>query len=64
MTTGVGRAVATVRFRVGSGTYIRSLAEELGHRLGYPATIQNLRRTKVGAFSVDDAKQIDEVAFL
>ncbi|MCB9816095.1 tRNA pseudouridine(55) synthase TruB [Candidatus Nomurabacteria bacterium] len=52
---GGGRAVATIRFAVGSGTYIRSLAEELGRRLNYPATLQNLRRTKVGEFDVADA---------
>jgi len=54
------RAVATVRFFVGSGTYIRSLAEELGRRLNYPATLQNLRRTKVGEFDIKDAKQLDD----
>jgi len=56
-----GRAVATVRFTVGSGTYIRSLAEELGHRLGYPATLQNLRRTKVGDFVITDAKTLESI---
>jgi tRNA pseudouridine55 synthase len=54
------RAVATVRFAVGSGVYIRSLAEELGRRLDYPATLQNLRRTKVGIFRIEDAKQIED----
>jgi len=52
------RGVVTVRFFVGSGTYIRSLAEELGKRLGYPATLQNLRRTKVGDFDIKDAREI------
>lgn len=52
------RVVLTVRFRVGSGTYIRSLAEELGQRLGYPATLQNLRRTKVGTFDIKNARTI------
>ena len=51
-------AVVTVRFKVGSGTYVRSLAEELGRRLGYPATLQNLRRTKVGEFDIKDAQTI------
>jgi tRNA pseudouridine55 synthase len=50
-----GKVVATVRFVVGSGTYIRSLAEELGRRLDYPATLQNLRRTKVGKFDIKNA---------
>lgn len=54
------RAVATVRFLVSSGTYIRSLAEELGRRLSYPATLQNLRRTKVGDFDINDAKRLEE----
>lgn len=48
------QAVATVHFKVGSGTYIRSLAEELGRQLGYPATLQNLRRIKVGNFDIKD----------
>ena len=52
------RCVVTVRFFVGSGTYIRSLAEELGKRLGYPATLQNLRRTKIGDFNIKDAREI------
>lgn len=56
---GSGRAVVTVRFSVGSGTYIRSLAEELGARLGYPATLQALRRTKVGEYCVEDAMQLE-----
>lgn len=53
-----GRAVATVCFTVGSGTYVRSLAEELGRRLNYPATLQNLRRTKVGIFDIKDAQPL------
>ena len=52
------RAVLTIRFGVGTGTYIRSLAEELGKRLGYPATLQNLRRTKIGEFDIKDARTL------
>ena len=54
------RAVATVRFVVGSGTYIRSLAEALGEQLGYPATLQALRRTKVGEYCIADAVPLAE----
>jgi tRNA pseudouridine55 synthase len=50
------RVVVKVRFLVGSGTYIRSLGEELGKRLGYPATLQALRRTKVGEYRIEDAQ--------
>lgn len=52
--------VLRVRFYVGSGTYIRSLAEEVGKRLGYPATLQNLRRTKIGEFDIQDARTLKE----
>jgi tRNA pseudouridine55 synthase len=53
-------AIATVRFAVGSGTYIRSLGEELGKRLGYPATLQLLRRTKIGEFTIEQSKSLDD----
>ena len=56
----VNRILVRVTFFVGSGTYIRSLAEELGNRLGYPATLRNLRRTKVGDFDIKDAKKIED----
>ena len=52
------KCVATVHFAVGSGTYIRSLGEELGKRLGYPATLQALRRTKIGVWGVEDARSV------
>jgi tRNA pseudouridine55 synthase len=56
---GKKRYIAQVSFHVGSGTYIRSLAEELGRLLGYPATLQGLRRTKIGEFKVEDARHLD-----
>ncbi len=59
--SGNGKAVATIRFYVASGTYIRSLCEELGRRLGYPATLRNLRRTKVGKFDIKNARKIEEM---
>ncbi len=62
LTVGGGRAVATIRFQVGSGTYIRSLAEELGRRLNYPATLQALRRTRVGEYSLSDAQNLESIS--
>ncbi|HMO78371.1 MAG TPA: tRNA pseudouridine(55) synthase TruB [Candidatus Paceibacterota bacterium] len=47
-----------VTFMVGSGTYIRSLAEEIGRRLNYPAVMSNLRRTKIGEYKIEDAMQL------
>ncbi|PIT87527.1 MAG: tRNA pseudouridine(55) synthase TruB [Candidatus Magasanikbacteria bacterium CG10_big_fil_rev_8_21_14_0_10_40_10] len=53
-----GAGVLKVVFDVASGTYIRSLAEEIGQRLGYPATIKELRRTQVGQWRVEEAKKL------
>lgn len=52
---------ARVRFRVrcSSGTYVRALARDLGERLGVGAHLTALRRTAVGAFSVDEAVAAD-----
>jgi tRNA pseudouridine55 synthase len=47
-----------VVFDVGSGAYIRSLARELGDRLGVPATLSALRRTSIGDYKVQDARTI------
>ncbi len=51
--------VIKVRFHVASGVYIRSLAVELGRLLGYPATVQLLRRTKIADFKVEDARSLE-----
>lgn len=48
--------VLSIELEVASGTYIRSLAEEIGRRLGYPATLSGLRRTKIGDFKIEDAQ--------
>jgi tRNA pseudouridine55 synthase len=39
----------------GKGTYIRSIARDLGHALGVGGLVVELRRTRVGPFSVADA---------
>ena len=44
--------------KVGSGTYVRSVAEEIGRRLGYPASVQELRRLTIGDFDVRDATSL------
>ena len=52
---GQSRLKLRVDFSVGSGTYIRSLAEEIGRRLGYPAVLASLRRTRVGDYHIENA---------
>lgn len=61
---GAPRLEIRVRFKVGSGTYIRSLAEEVGRLLGYPAVMSDLRRTKVGEYNIEDAKKITDFGTL
>lgn len=55
-----GRCVIEVIMNVSSGTYVRSIVEEFGKRLGYPATTKELRRTKIGEFDVRDAEIIEK----
>jgi len=45
-----------------SGTYVRSLAADLGHRLGGGAHLRALRRTSVGAFTLDDAVALEALS--
>lgn len=45
----------SIRVKCGSGTYIRSLADDIGRALGVGGYCEELRRTKVGEFDVKDA---------
>ncbi|HCP40726.1 MAG TPA: tRNA pseudouridine(55) synthase TruB [Cryomorphaceae bacterium] len=48
--------VLSLRVRCGKGTYIRSLAHDLGKALKSGAHLSGLRRTKIGNFEADGAK--------
>jgi len=48
-----------IRVHVSSGTYIRTLAEDLGKVLGTGAYCTQLRRTKIADFSIDDSVLLD-----
>lgn len=50
-----------VRVSCSSGTYIRTLAEDLGKRLNIGAHVVELRRTKVGDIGLDQAHTITQV---
>ena len=43
------------------GTYIRSLAEDIGHKLGCGGTVTALRRTQAGQFSIADTLTIEKL---
>ncbi len=50
------------RSRVSSGTYVRSLAHELGPKLGMGAHLASLRRTGVAEFTLEQSHSLEEVA--
>ncbi|HUI43818.1 MAG TPA: tRNA pseudouridine(55) synthase TruB [Terriglobia bacterium] len=52
---------AAFRARVASGTYLRSVAHDLGQLLGVGAHLATLRRTRVGEFGLEDAHTLDEL---
>lgn len=56
---GGGRVVVEVR--CSAGTYVRRLAGDIGERLGCGAYCAELRRTRVGELSVDDAVPVEDV---
>lgn len=51
-------AIADVHIECSKGTYIRSLARDLGELVGAGAYLMNLRRTGIGDFTVSDALTI------
>lgn len=53
--------VATIRVACSSGTYIRTLAADIGAALGGCAHLAALRRTRVGSFTLDEARPLDAV---
>ena len=59
--TGVECDVAVFRAHVSSGTYMRSVAHDLGQKLGYGAHLQSLRRISVAEFDLSCARTLDEV---
>lgn len=53
--------VASFRARVSSGTYIRSIAHEIGQALGMGAHLASLRRTLVAEFDITEAHTLEEL---
>lgn len=53
--------VARVHVRCGKGTYIRSLARDLGGPLGAGGMLTQLRRTRVGRFTIEQATKLSEI---
>jgi tRNA pseudouridine55 synthase len=55
-----GTSDFSMRVRCSAGTYIRSLAHEIGQQLGCGGHIISLRRTAAGPFRIDQAVPLDE----
>jgi tRNA pseudouridine55 synthase len=53
-----------IRVQCSAGTYLRSIAHDLGQRLGCGAFLSRLRRIQSGSFSIQDAKSLDELQSL
>lgn len=53
-----------INFRIvcSKGTYIRSLARDIGDTLGVGAYLSSLCRTRIGNFKLEDAKTIEQIA--
>jgi tRNA pseudouridine55 synthase len=58
---GEGFVDADVRVACSSGTYVRALARDLGADLGTGGHLTALRRTRIGAFRVDEAAALDDL---
>ena len=52
---------ACIAVDVSSGTYIRSLAEDIGERLGTGAYLSELRRTRIGDYLLTDALPLEKL---
>ena len=52
---------ASFRARVASGTYMRSVAHDMGEQLGCGAHLQSLRRTRLGEFDLSQAHTLEEL---
>lgn len=49
-----------IKTHVSSGTYIRTLAEDIGKKLGTGAYLTALRRTEIADYKVEDAKTLED----
>jgi tRNA pseudouridine55 synthase len=59
---GVDGSRVQVAIECSSGTYIRSLAHEMGQMLGCGAHLEKITRTAVGEFTLDQAAKVEDVA--
>ncbi len=56
-----GTATLNLRIHCSSGTYIRSIANDLGQLLGCGGYLSKLRRIKIGNFDIKDARKLKDL---
>jgi len=54
---GISFDIATVNIHCSSGTYVRSIAHELGEQLGIPALAMHIVRTRAGKYKIKQSKK-------
>lgn len=55
--------VMKIETRVSSGTYVRSLARDIGQKLGCGAFLSELRRVKIGKYKLDDSVTLEQLPY-
>jgi len=55
------RFLIQVEINVSSGSYIRSISEEIGKRFGYPSVLADLKRISIGEYKLEDASDIEDM---
>ena len=61
---GLSGEEASFAMSVSAGGYVRSMAHELGQDLGCGAHLSSLRRTRAGAFTLEDSRTLEELEAL
>ncbi len=56
-----GKIFFSIRTKVSKGTYIRSLVRDIALRLHTIGMMQELRRTRQGAFSIEECKPLEDI---
>ncbi|MEM9038026.1 MAG: tRNA pseudouridine(55) synthase TruB [Actinomycetota bacterium] len=56
--------IVPIEVTCSSGTYVRTLADDLGRAVGGGAHLRGLRRTAIGSFTVDEASAVEDAELL
>ena len=59
-----GKCHFNIEVKCGKGTYIRTLATDIGKQLGYPAHMSLLTRINSGGFDIKDSITLDQISQL